>query len=535
MQPQRHEALIIGAGFAGMHMLWKLREMGMAAIVLEQGGDVGGTWYWNRYPGARCDVPSMEYSYAFDAELEQEWEWTERYAGQPEILRYASHVADRLDLRQDIRFDTRVVSIAYDDARALWVVGTEAGDTFEATFCITASGCLSTPNIPPIPGIDRFEGRLVHTSRWPREPMPLGDLRVGVIGTGSTGVQAATAIAAQAEHLYVFQRTAQYSLPAFNAPLDPQQQTAMKARYPDHRSWQRTSIAGQEIDPPVGARVLDHPADQREQVFEANWNKGRQDILGCYADIWSDAEANAEVSDFVRRKIRGIVEDPVVAERLCPNDHPIGTRRIIMDTGYYEIFNQPNVTLVDIRATPIEITETGVHIGAEDYPLDLLVVATGFDAITGPLLAMNIRGRDGVKLEDLWRDGPSTYLGLMIAGFPNLFTITGPGSPSVHANVIFSIEQHVDWIADCLTHMRTTGATTVEAMPDAQRDWSSHVTEVGEQGLRATVDSWWRGANIPGKPRTVLAYRGGLGAYRRKCEEIVADGYRGFRFEGHRR
>jgi cation diffusion facilitator CzcD-associated flavoprotein CzcO len=531
MMARQVEVVVVGAGFGGMNMLWKLRGLGLQTVVLERGSDVGGTWYWNRYPGCRCDVPSMEYSVPWDPELDQQWDWTERYSSQPEILKYAQHLADRHDLRRDIVFGTTVTRISRDDHEGTWLVETEGGERYDAQYVITAAGCLSTPNLPDIPGIRSFKGDMHHTGAWPHEPVSFAGKRVGVIGTGSTGVQAATAIAAEAGHLYVFQRTAQYSLPALNRPLTEDEKAAMKARYPEHREWQRSSFAAQQIDPPAAMRAFDDAKERRLEVYEKAWNAGRQDLVGCYADIGLDPEVNAEVAEFVRQKIRTVVEDPKIADKLCPSANPFGTRRIIMDTGYFEIYNQDNVSLVDIKEDPIaEVTETGIRTqSGAFYELDVMVIATGYDAVTGPLLHMNISGTGGVKLADVWKDGPRTYLGLMVKGFPNLFTITGPTSPTVHANVIFAIDQHVDWIADCLAYMRRTGVRAIEPTEAAQDEWLVHVAEVGSRGLRAKdTNNWYLGQNIPGKPQAFMTYSGGLNNYRARCDAVAQDGYRGF-------
>jgi cation diffusion facilitator CzcD-associated flavoprotein CzcO len=529
MSRQEMEAVVIGAGFAGMHMLWRLKQLGMKTRVLEAGGDVGGTWYWNRYPGARCDTESVEYSYAFSEALQQEWHWTEKYAAQPEILTYANHVADRFELRKDIQFDTRVVSAVYDEQRLLWVIETDRGDCFEAKYCITATGCLSAPNFPAIPGIDDFQGERYHTGRWPHEGVSFKGKRVGIIGTGATGIQAIPMIAREADHLYVFQRTANYTLPARNCPLDPGEERAMKARYSEHREQQRNSQAAQRAHPPEGPRALDWTPDERERHFEWRWNQGGQTIMITYADLMTDERANKTVAEFVHGKIRRIVKDPVVAEILCPKGYPMGAKRLSLDTNYYETYNRSNVTLTDIKASPIErITPTGLRTREADFCFDALIFATGFDAVTGPLTRIDVRGKGGRSLKDTWTSGPRSYLGLMVAGFPNLFTITGPGSPSIIANVIFSIDQHVDWIGDCIGRLRERSIDSIEATEAAQDAWVRHVREVANATLFPKADSWYVGANIPGKPRVFLPYVGGLGNYRRKCLEIAAVGYEGF-------
>jgi cation diffusion facilitator CzcD-associated flavoprotein CzcO len=529
MSAQRFDAVIIGAGFAGLHMLWRLRQSGLKVRVLEEGDGVGGTWYWNRYPGARCDTESVEYSFGFDEDLQQEWSWTEKYSAQPEILSYANHVADRFDLRKDIQFESRVASCTYDDERELWVIRTERCDSFEAKFCITATGCLSAPNFPEIPGLKSFNGRLVHTGRYPKEGIDFKGKKVGFVGTGATGIQAIPEIAKEADHLYVFQRTPNFALPARNRPIDQDDVRAIKARYREHREQQRRSFAAQRFTPPAGLKALEATPEEREKNFEERWIKGRQDLCVAYADIGLDEEANKTAADFVRKKIRSIVKDPRVAEMLCPTDHPLGAKRISLDTNYFDTYNRPNVTLVDIRKTPIEqVTPTGLRTRDRAFDIDILIFATGFDAVTGPLLRMDIRGKAGLKLNDVWAHGPKSYLGLMVAGFPNFFTITGPGSPSVLANVIFSIDQHVDWIGDCIAYLKKNKIKALEPTEASQEAWGEHVAEVGSKTLFTKANNWYLGANVPGKPRVFLPYVGGLMNYRAKCEEIVAKGYEGF-------
>jgi len=528
---EQFDVVVIGAGFGGLHMLWKLRQLGKTAVALDKAGDVGGTWYWNRYPGARCDVPSLEYSVPWDPELEQEWDWSERYSAQPEILAYIEEVARRHDLKRDIRFETTVTAMSRDEQRGLWIVETNTGTTFEAPVVVSAAGCLSTPNLPDIPGIENFARPLHHTGQWPHEPVSFEGKRVGVIGTGSTGVQASTAIAADAGHLYVFQRTAQYSLPALNRPLTDAERAEAKANYAEIRRIQHASYGAAIIDPPKGMKAFEDSREERLAEYERRWNIGRQDLLAAYADLGTDPEVNEEASEFVREKIRAIVKDPGTAEKLCPTANPLGTRRIIMDTGYFEIFNQDNVSLVDIREDPIvQITETGVQLESDRFiELDMLVIATGYDAVTGPLLDMNITGRGGEKLTDKWADGPETYLGLMMHKFPNLFTITGPQSPTVHANVIMAIEQHVEWIGDCLSYMDRQGIAEIEPSRASEVEWGATVAAIGSVGLRAKdTNNWYLGQNIPGKPVSYMTYQGGLVRYRQTCDEIAADGYRGF-------
>jgi len=529
-QELRCDAIVVGAGFAGMYMLHRLRGLGLNVRVFEAGSDVGGTWYWNRYPGARCDVESMEYSYSFSEELQQEWTWKERYAPQPEILAYANHVADRFDLRRDIAFDTRVLSAAFDEATDLWTVRTDRGHVARAPFCIMAVGCLSLPRMPEFEGRDSFQGRLYHTGQWPKEGVDFTGQRVGVIGTGSSAIQAIPQIARQAAHLYVFQRTPNFSVPAMNRPLDPDFVADFKARYPEVRARARrmpAGIAGMAI--PERSALEDDP-QERQRRFEAGWGKGGTAFTRIYKDLLTDVRANETAAEFVRAKIRSIVKDPAVAEKLAPRDHPIGTKRICLDIDYFETYNRDNVTLVDVRNAPIEsITPRGVRTAAGEYALDAIVFATGFDAMTGPLLGIDVRNGAGATLADKWSAGPRTYLGLMTAGFPNLFMITGPGSPSVLTNMIMSIEQHVDWITDCIAHLRDRGVRRMEADPTSEDRWVEHVNAVADQTLLPKTASWYVGANVPGKPRVFMPYIGGLGAYRTRCDEVAANGYEGFR------
>ncbi|WP_345771560.1 flavin-containing monooxygenase [Geodermatophilus sabuli] len=524
-----YDVVIVGAGLAGLYMLHRVRGLGLSVRVYEAGDGVGGTWYWNRYPGARCDVPSLEYSYSFDPQLEQEWEWSERYATQPEILRYIEHVADRYDLRRDITLGTRVESVIRDDEANRWAVTTDAGEEVWATFVITAAGCLSAPKPPEIGGLDSFAGTLVSTSAWPADGVDLAGKRVGVIGTGSSGIQSIPLIAEQAASLTVFQRTPNYSLPAHNAPLDPAVQRDWKARYREHRAAVLQARTGILVE--RGTRsALEVDPDERSARYAQCWDSG---LFACipasYTDIITDLDANETAAEFVRGRIREIVRDPDVAEALTPRGYPFGTKRICLDTGYYDTFNQEHVTLVDLRRTPlVAVTPEGVQTTEEEFGLDVLVLATGFDAVTGPLLRMDIRGRDGVHLRDAWAGGPHSYLGLQVAGFPNLFTITGPGSPSVVSNVVVSIEQHVDWIAECLRYLREHGVAAIEPDADAEAAWAQHVHDVAAATLYPQAPSWFVGANVPGKPRVFMPYLGGVPAYRQKCAEVVEAGYEGF-------
>jgi cyclohexanone monooxygenase len=526
--PDRCDVVVVGAGFAGMYMLHKLRGLGLTAIVCEQGGDVGGTWYWNRYPGARCDVESMQYSFSFDDKLQQEWDWSERYAPQPEILRYAGHVADRFDLRRDIRFDTIVQSAAFDEHHRRWTVTTSAG-TAVAQYVVLATGCLSNARMPDINGLADFQGKVYHTGHWPHHPVDFTGLRVGVIGTGSSAIQSIPVIAAQASQLTVFQRTANFSVPARNAPLTDDERRRWRADYPELRRRAREDMKNGIVQPVPDRGALDDPDDVRRQKFEARWSSGGLTFMGVYNNLALDQAANDTAANFIREKIAGIVEDPQTARLLQPDNHPVGSKRICVDTDYYATFNRPNVVLVDIRSHPIErIGAHAVRSGGTDYEVDALVFATGFDAMTGSVAKIDIRGRDGQALNDKWAEGPRTYLGLMSVGFPNLFMVTGPGSPSVLSNMIVSIEQHVDWIADCIAYLRDRGVEAIEATRDAEDKWVAHVNDVAHGTLYPQANSWYMGANIPGKPQIFMPYIGGVGVYRQICNDVAAKDYEGF-------
>lgn len=526
---QTFDVVVVGAGFAGMYMLHRLRTLGFSARVYEQGGDVGGTWYWNRYPGARCDVESMQYSYSFSEELQQEWNWSEHYAPQPEILKYAQHVADRFGLRPDIVFNTRVERAEFDESRGAWQVVTSDGKTARAQFVVLATGCLSNARMPDIKGLPVFKGKVYHTGHWPHEGVDFTDLRVGVIGTGSSAIQSVPMIAEQARHLFVFQRTPNFSIPARNAALTDEERDAIRRNYPEIRRFAREEARNGIYAEMPDRGALDDGENARRVRYEQRWAKGGLTFMMAYNNLLLDQAANDTAASFVRDKIAEIVSDPATARRLQPDNHPIGSKRICVDTDYYATFNRPNVTLVDIRSSGIEeILPNAVRAGAETYEIDALVLATGFDAMTGSVAKIDIRGRDGGTLNRKWAAGPKTYLGLMSEGFPNLFIITGPGSPSVLSNMIVSIEQHVDWIADCLAFMRGRGLVSMEAARDAEEQWVAHVNEVAQMTVYPQANSWYMGANIPGKPRIFMPYIGGVGVYRRICDEVAAAGYRGF-------
>jgi cyclohexanone monooxygenase len=523
------DVVVVGAGFAGLYMLYRLRGLGLSVRVYEQGGDVGGTWYWNRYPGARCDVESMQYSYSFSDELQQEWEWSERYAPQPEILKYANHVADRFNLRPDIRLNTRVDRASFDESDNSWQVTTSDGKAVTAKYVVLATGCLSNARMPDIRGLSDFKGKVYHTGHWPHERIDFTGLRVGVIGTGSSAIQSVPVIAEQASHLTVFQRTANFSIPARNAPLTVEEREAFRAKYPEIRRFAREQARNGIYTEMPDRGALDDGDNERRSKYETRWRRGGLTFMSVYNNLALDKAANETAASFVREKIAEIVSDPTTAKLLQPNNHPIGSKRICVDTDYYVTFNRPNVTLVDIRSNPIEeILPNGVRTGAGDYEVDALVLATGFDAMTGSVARIDIIGRQGRTLNQKWAEGPKTYLGLMSAGFPNLFIITGPGSPSVLSNMIVSIEQHVDWIADCIAWMRGRGLDTMEADKDAEDKWVAHVNEVAHGTLYPQANSWYMGANIPGKPQIFMPYIGGVGVYRQICNDVAAKGYEGF-------
>jgi cation diffusion facilitator CzcD-associated flavoprotein CzcO len=527
---RRYDAIIVGAGFSGLYQLHLLRDrLGLSVRVLEAADGIGGTWYWNRYPGARCDSESYFYCYSFSRELQQEWEWSERYPEHRDIRRYLDHVADRFGLRSDIQLGTRVTGAVFDDAVSRWTVTTQDGERFEAQFLITAVGCLSTANVPSIPGLESFAGEWYHTGRWPHEGVEFAGKRVGLIGTGSTGIQAAPVIAEQAAHLTVFQRTANYSVPACNGPIDAEFKAWIKANYDEIHRKARASTNGHPFD--VSERsALDVSPEEREAIYEAAWKRGGLRFRAAFKDLLLDKAANETASEFIRAKIRSIVKDPEVAAKLTPTDHLFATKRPPIDTNYFETFNRDNVLLVDLKASPIEaIVPEGVRTRDATYPLDIIVFATGFDALTGPLLALNIRGSGGVELKDVWAAGPRTYLGLQTPGFPNLFTITGPGSPSVLSNMPVAIEQHVEWITQCIAHLRSEGLSRIEATPEATEGWVAHVNDAAEATLLPMASSsWYLGANVPGKPRVFMPYAGGMAHYRSICDAVASKGYDGF-------
>ena len=523
------DAVVVGAGFSGLYMLHRLRELGLSARVYEVADGVGGTWYWNRYPGARCDSESYYYCYTFSDEIQQEWEWSCRYPEQPEILRYLNYVADKLDLRRDIQFKTRVAAAQFNERTNRWDIETDDGGRVSAKFFISAVGCLSTAQIPNIKGLERFGGKWYHTGAWPHEGVDLTGKRVGVIGTGSSGIQAIPVIAEQAAHLTVFQRTPNFSVPARNGPMTAEFQRQVKTNYGEIRRKNRESFIGMPFDVPEKS-ALEATPEERKRVYDDLWEVGGfRFLFSSYNDLILNQDANDTAAEYVRERIREMVRDPATAEKLSPRAYPIGTKRPPIDTEYFETFNRDNVTLIDLKASPIEeITPAGIRTRDAEYELDAIVFATGFDAMTGSLFKLNIRGKGGATLQEAWADGPHTYLGVATAGFPNLFMITGPGSPSVLSNMPVSIEQHVEWIGDCIEYLRSHEMDTIEATEEAQQAWVARVNEEANATLFPRADSWYMGANVPGKPRVFTPYAGGVGAYRQVCSEIAEKGYEGF-------
>jgi len=522
------DVAIVGAGFAGLFALHRVRSLGLKVRVFEAGHGIGGTWYWNRYPGARCDVESLEYSYQFSPELQQDWEWTERYASQPELLRYLNHVTDRFSLRPDIQLKTPIDSAYLDESTPHWVLNTATGDRITAQWLIMATGCLSRPYRPHLPGLDQFTGELYHTGEWPHEPVNFRGKCVGIIGTGSSAVQCIPPIALQADHLFVFQRSATYTVPARNGPLDPELQRRVKAEYPAFRARCNAQFLAINVNASTVSALAVGP-NERRRIYDERWMRGGLPFTGAFADLRLSAEANATAAEYLRGKIRETVTDREVARKLSPHS-TFGCKRLCVDTDYYASFNRSNVTLVDVYAEPIEIiTSSGLRTTQRAYQLDSLVLATGFDAMTGALLAIDIRGRGGLKLKDAWYGGPRTYLGLATTGFPNLFLISGPGSPSVLSNMVATIEHHVDWVTQCIRYMETHGVKELEARHDFQEAWVEHVNQVASCTLFPTCNSWYLGANVPGKPRVFMPYVGGFPTYAAKCSEVSTNGFQGFR------
>jgi cyclohexanone monooxygenase len=522
-----YDVIVVGAGFAGMYMLHRLRRSGLSVRLLEAGKGPGGVWYWNRYPGARCDVESMEYQYGFDQEIVRAWTWSERYGTQPEILKYVNFVAERLEIYRDADFETRIVSAEWEEGSGTWLLKAADGRSFRAQFCIMATGHLSAVNTPDIEGLESFAGNTYHTGEWPHAGVDFRGRNVAVIGTGSSGVQSIPVIAQQARHLFVFQRTPSYSLPAEMRPLSAQEVAEAKEQHPILREKVKYSHALSFIEAGKES-IFALGREKVQEILESRWRSGGFAFLASFTDTMSNPEANKIVADFVREKIRQKVHDPRVAELLMPTDYPIGAKRPCLDTGYYETFNRPNVMLIDVQSTPIDrIAAAGIICAGREYAVDDIVFATGFDAMTGALARIDIRGEGAVALKEKWAAGPVTYLGLGTAGFPNLFMMSGPGSPSVLANCITGAEQQVEWLGDCIEYLRARGRRTIEPEADAERQWVRHVNEVASGTLYVHTNSWYLGSNIPGKPRVFMPYLG-HGQYRIKCEQVAARGYSGF-------
>ena len=525
------DVVVVGAGFSGLYLLYRLRKAGFSTRVFERGGDVGGTWYWNRYPGARCDVESLQYSYSFDEQLQQDWHWPEKFSAQPDILAYANHVADRFNLKKDIEFNVEVKASRFDENLKTWKITTNTGEEIDAKYFIMATGCISTTQIPNIKGLSDYVGNTFHTGDWPHEEVDFSGQSIAVIGTGSSGIQSIPVLAKQAKKLTVFQRTPNYSIPSQNEPMTKKYERSWKDVYSERRKEMRYSAHGSLKDlNDVPALSVDE--DQRQELYTKRWAIGGTGFLGSFNDLLTNADANYTAAEYVRQQIKRVVKDKETAEILCPRSYPIGTKRICIDTGYFETYNRENVKLVDISKKPIQrLVADGIIVDDQLYAFDSIIFATGFDAMTGSIFNVDIKGRGGLALKEKWNAGPKTYLGLMSASFPNLFMITGPGSPSVKSNMIMSIEQHVDLVIETLLSMRRKGLSVVEPELEAENKWVDHVQEVANKTLFPQANSWYMGANIPGKPRLFMPYIGGVGAYREICEEIVANNYRGFKFE----
>ncbi|MEO5641136.1 MAG: NAD(P)/FAD-dependent oxidoreductase [Sphingomicrobium sp.] len=530
-EPIRLDAFVIGAGFGGMYALHRLRAMGLKVSAIEAGEDVGGTWYWNRYPGARCDVMSIDYCYSFSNEIQQEWVWSEQFAPQPEILAYANFVATKLNLRKDIRFDTRASSLVYDDRRKLWVIKTEGGDTYETTYCIMATGPLSVPKGLDIAGAEKFKGEVYLAARWPHTPVDLSGKRVGVIGTGSTGIQIVPVVAEQVGQLFVFQRTPSFTLPMRNKKISPDYMAQVKANYPALRAIAKNTPTG-GVRPASTRPFFSVPSAEQQTLMADAYAKGALEFLGLFSDLLTNQKANDAVADFVRSKIGDIVTDPDTAERLKPRGYPIFARRPCLDTNYYEAFNRPNVTLVDCLVDPIvEISEKGIRTRSKEIELDMIIAATGYDALTGAMLAIDVRGRGGRSLKDKWSHGAKSYLGLAMEGFPNLFMVAGANGPSALANFVILNEQNVEWICECIDYMRHNAIATIEATAEAEDGWMAHVDKLASQSLMPKANTWYTGTNIEGKPRAFGIFIGGFNKYRDVCASAATNGYDGFTLE----
>jgi cation diffusion facilitator CzcD-associated flavoprotein CzcO len=524
-----YDVVVIGAGFSGLFLLYRLRGLGLSVKVLERGDGIGGTWFWNRYPGARCDIESMQYSFQFSEELQQEWEWSERYSSQSEILEYAEHIVDRFELRDDIQLSTNISSVRFNESSQSWTIYSDRDENFDAQFLILATGCLSQPNWPKLEGLDSFGGNIYHSAEWPHHPIDFTGRRVGVIGSGSSAIQLIPVVAEQADSMTVFQRTANYSIPGHNRRLDPVEVKQIKSDYAGLRGRAKNTPRGVAFLKP---QKLAANSTREEMIadFEWRWQYGGLAFLEGFSDLGINANFNEVAAEFVKEKIRAIVKDEKTAERLCPTNI-IGGKRLCVDTHYFETYNSPDVELVDVNSTAIEkVIKQGVMAGERHFELDDLIIATGFDAISGALLNIDIVGKDGVTLQSQWDSGPKSYLGLTMAGFPNLFTITGPGSPSVLTNMLCSIEQHVEWITECLDYMQENQHSTIEASTEAEENWWAHVQEAAAQVLRSKTRSWYNGSNIENKADVFMPYVGGFHNYSKYCDNSVKKGYEGFIF-----
>lgn len=527
---QTLDVLVIGAGFAGLRALYKFRGLGYKVKVLEASEDVGGVWYHNGYPGARCDVESYDYSYSFSPELEQEWRWSERYATQPEILRYINHVAERFDLRRDIQFNTRMTNATYDEASACWIIETVGGETFEAQFLMMCVGQLSTTKSPSYPGLSDYKGEVIHSGKWPKHEVTYDGKRVAIIGTGSSGMQMTPVIAQQAKHLTVFQRTPNYSIPAANAPVTDEEDAQVKAHYRERRDRAWNSATGLGFMPNKTS-ALDVTPEEREKAYEASWNRLGFGFALTYFDILLNKQANDTAADFIRRKIASVVNDPVVREKLLPKNHAFAARRPSVDSGYFQAFNRANVELADLRESPIvEFTPEGISTTAKLHDFDMIIFATGFDVFTGSLFKPNIIGRGGITLKQKWADGPVTHLGVGVCDFPNMFIVVGPGSPSLLSNVMVSTEEQIDWMAAFVEHMKANKQVVFEVQADAEKEWGHHINERVKETLYLSTDSYYNGAEVKGKPRVFMPYSGGVRGYRRILHKVAAEGYTGFSF-----
>jgi cation diffusion facilitator CzcD-associated flavoprotein CzcO len=529
---EEFDIVVVGAGFGGLYALYRFRRLGLRLKGYETGSGPGGTWYWNRYPGARVDLESMVYSYSFDDELQQEWQWPEHFSPQRDLENYANHVADRFGIREQIQFDTTVTQLRFDEQENKWHLLTDRGEHVTARFVVAATGSLNATNVPDFPGAETFRGQWHHTSKWPKEGVDFTGQRVGIIGTGSSGIQAIPVVAQQAKQLTVFQRTANFSIPSRNRPLDPEYELDYKTNYRKYREMMKSTKTAAILLGQQYRSVFDVTAEERERILNEAWqSRNGFRFLATFIDIRTSLAANEVVAEFVRRKIRETVHDPEVAELLCPRTHPLGTKRLCLDSGYYETFNRENVRLVDVRANPIqEITPAGLRTTAAEYELDMLIYATGFDAMTGSMTRMNITGVGGVDLRDKWQHGPTNYLGYSVAGFPNLFMIHGPGSPSVLAQMIMGAEFQVEWLCDLLAHATARDYQRVATTTDWEDSWGREVEAAADATLYKKADSWYLGANIPGKPRVFMVYIGGFDVYCQRSRDVAAAGYQGFVF-----